>query len=75
LIEETDGVTEMEGAFTFGVGVDEPLTEMVGIGVTDIDGASTLLRPAGLIEIDGASWTAIVGMGGVGDGLERAGGV
>lgn len=75
LMEGTDGVTEIDGVFIFGVGVDELLTEMVGIGLTEIDGAFTLPRLAGLTEIDGASWTAIVGTGGAGDGLERAEGV
>jgi hypothetical protein len=43
---------------------------------TDGDGAFTLkrLRPGALTELDGVSWTEIVGMGGAGVDLERAGG-
>jgi hypothetical protein len=75
-----DGVTEIDGALIFGIGADGSLTEIVGIGVTDIEGAfftpEPLLAGAGLTEIDGVSWTEIVGMGAetAGCGLGRAGG-
>ena len=75
LIEGTDGVTEMDGALIVGMGADGSLMDIVGIGVTEMDGGFTLPRSAGLTEIDGVSWTEIVGMGGAGDGLERVGGV
>ena len=72
----TDGVTEMEGGLGPLRRPDEgSFTAMVGIaGVTEMDGAATLeLRSdEGLIEIDGVSWTEIVGMGDAADGLGRA---
>lgn len=75
-----DGVIEIDGALIFGIGADGSLTEIVGMGGTDTDGPfftpEALLTGAGLTEIDGASWTEIVGMGAetVECGLGRAGG-
>jgi hypothetical protein len=62
----TEGVTEIDGGWTFIPGVAGSSTLIVGI-----DGAFTFLS-AELTEIDGVSWTEIVGMGAVADGLERA---
>lgn len=73
------GVTEIEGGSLFlGPldGMGDSLTDIEGIGVTDTDGSFRffmLAPPLGLLtEIEGVSWTAIVGMAGAGDGLERA---
>jgi hypothetical protein len=71
LMVGTDGVTDMEGGVALGPweATGDLWIDIEGIdGVTEIEGGFTLapLR-ALLFEIDGVSWTAIVGMGGAGD--------
>lgn len=74
LMEGADGVTDIDGAFTLGIGLEDgSFTDMLG---TVGDGAFTLKRPrpGALTEMEGVSWTEIVGTGGAGVDLERAGG-
>lgn len=75
------GVTDIEGGPAFLEPREDPgdsLTDIVGIGVTDTEGSFRFFKlklPLGaLTEIEGVSWTLIVGMGGMEDGLERAAG-
>ena len=73
------GVTEMEGALTPRplLGAVELVTVMLGMGgVTPIDGTLTFEPrplPGPLTDKEGVSDTDIVGIGGAGDGGERAG--
>ena len=69
-----DGVTETEGVLTLEPldGAGDSLTDITGTGGTDDVGAFTPgCLPEALTAIVGISWTAIVGMEGMEDGLVR----